>query len=53
MLPGWAVSSAPAAERVSIRTGLPERVSDQTPTETVEVDELYIFVERKKGWRSS
>lgn len=32
---------------------LPPRVSDATPTETVEVDELYTFVERKKGRPSS
>lgn len=33
--------------------GLPTRVGDATPTETVEVDELFTFVERKKGRRSS
>ena len=33
--------------------GLPARVGDPTPTETVEVDELYTFIERKKGRRSS
>jgi transposase-like protein len=34
-------------------TALPARVSDATPAETVEVDELYTFVERKKGRHSS
>jgi transposase-like protein len=33
--------------------GLPTRVGDPTPAETVEVDELYTFVERKKGRHSS
>ena len=28
---------------------LPVRVTDAMPTETVEVDELYTFIERKKG----
>jgi transposase-like protein len=32
---------------------LPADVSDARPTETVEVDELYTFVERKKGRHSS
>ena len=32
---------------------LPRQVSDATPTETVEVDELYTFIERKKGRHSS
>ena len=32
---------------------LPTAVSDATPSETVEVDELYTFVERKKGRPSS
>ena len=32
---------------------LPERVSDATPAKTIEVDELYTFVERKKGRHSS
>ena len=30
-------------------TTLPACVSDPSPTETVEVDELFTFVERKKG----
>ncbi len=32
---------------------LPKAVTDGAPAETVEVDELYTFVERKKGRRSS
>jgi len=32
---------------------LPPQVSDTTPSETVEVDELYTFIERKKGRHSS
>jgi transposase-like protein len=32
---------------------LPERVSDATPAKTIEVDELYTFVEGKKGRHSS
>lgn len=33
--------------------GLPTRVSDARPSETVEVDELYTFIGRKKGRPSS
>ncbi len=33
--------------------GLPATVGDASPTETVEVDELYTFIERKKGRRTS
>lgn len=33
--------------------GLPTRVSDATPSETVEVDELFTFIGRKKGRPSS
>src|SRR3954471_13485853 len=32
---------------------LPKRVSDATPAKTIEVDELYTFVEGKKGKHSS
>lgn len=32
---------------------LPAGVGDATPSETIEVDELYTFVERKKGRPSS
>ncbi len=32
---------------------LPATVSDLTPSETVEVDELFTFIARKKGWPSS
>lgn len=34
-------------------TQLPTRVSDATPTETVQVDELDTFIERKRGRPSS
>ena len=34
-------------------TALPATVSDPSPTETVEVDELFTFVERKKGAKST
>jgi transposase-like protein len=32
---------------------LPERVTDATPAKTIEVDELYTFVEEKKGKSTS